>query len=475
MNPQIHGQDRSPQAASFGRRNFLVASAAALAATGVSTASAAEETPRSEPFRLDRDPLLSSSHPTITKARDLGLEILKPSQAELQRGLELHRASLVFDAYGFAPRAGVDDAALAKANAEGASDLMLTDMRAEMSMIRSTSDPRERQEFLEAMRTAGVTCIFQNAGEEGNDPLVLMKRLAHFTYLGDHLRGLLTRATLPEDIEAAFESGQHCLYMTGNGIPIPPQRTSAIEDLRMIRLFFQLGVRMMHLTYNRRNLFGDGCAETANGGLSDFGRAAIAEMNKVGVIVDVAHSGWRTSLEAAKASSKPIVASHTTCAGLNEHIRSKPDEVIQAICETGGLIGICCIPPFLARSGDLSAFLDHIDYAVKKFGADHVAIGTDISHNSQFRGPTAESAGVKVTPRGRRYSRFEALWPPGALGGNWPRQQSLAWTNWPLFTVGMVQRGYSDQQIQKILGRNILRVCQDVLPEKAGQTSKETS
>ena len=82
-----------------------------------------------------------------------------------------------------------------------------------------------------------------------------------------------------------------------------------------MRVFFQLGIRMMHVTYNRRNLLGDGCAEPANGGLSDLGRAAIAEMNRVGVIVDVAHSGWRTSLEAAKASQKPMVASHTVCDG----------------------------------------------------------------------------------------------------------------------------------------------------------------
>ena len=105
--------------------------------------------------------------------------------------------------------------------------------------------------------------------------------------------------------------------------------------------------------------------------------SAIREMNNTGVIVDVAHSGWRTSLEAAKASGKPMVASHSGAAAINRQIRCKPDEVIRAIADTGGFVGVCCIPTFLGRTGDLAAMMDHIEYIVKKFGADHVAIGTD--------------------------------------------------------------------------------------------------
>jgi membrane dipeptidase len=400
-----------------------------------------------------------SDHPGIARARDEALDVLKPTQAQLQRGLELHRNSLVFDAYGFAPRAAIDGDALAQAEADGASDAELDGLREEMTMIRPAFVAREREEFLNAMTVAGVDCIFQNAGEESSDPLVLMKRLAHFTYLGDMMRGGLVRAALPDDIEAARAAGRHCLYLTGNGVPLAGRSTDAQADLGFVRVFFQLGIRMMHVTYNRRNLLGDGCAEPANGGLSDFGRAAIREMNRLGVIIDVAHSGWRTSLEAARASTRPMVASHTTCAGLHSHIRAKPDEVIRAICDTGGLIGICCIPDFLAGGGDIARLADHIEYAAKRFGVDHVAIGTDSAHQSRF----AAAENAKVKSRGRRRTRFAALWPEGALGGQWPRARTLAWTNWPLFTVAMVQRGFTDDQIQKILGGNILRVCKDVL------------
>lgn len=152
-----------------------------------------------------------------------------------------------------------------------------------------------------------------------------------------------------------------------------------------------------------------------------------------------------------------MVASHTVCNALRHHIRAKPDDVIKAICDTGGLIGICWIPTFLGGTGGLDALLDHIDYAVKKFGIDHVAIGTDVAHTSQF----AAAATKGLPSRGRRRTRFAALWPQDALGGQWSKAETLGWTNWPLVTVGLVQRGYADDAIRKILGANILRVCKD--------------
>jgi membrane dipeptidase len=424
---------------------------------------AARTAPLTAAESADRDPLFRTGHAGIVKGRDAALAVLKPSRADLEHGLGLHRESLVFDAYGFAPRAAVDPARVAAVTDEGASAAEMLDLREEMAMLRASLDQAERVEFFEAMRCAGVTCIFQNAGEEGQEPLRMLKRLARFTHLGDTLRGTLSRASLPADIVQAKRAGQHCLYLTCNGVPLPARFTTVPEELSLIRVFFQLGIRMMHLTYNRRNLLGDGCAEPANGGLSDLGRAAISEMNRVGVIVDVAHSGSRTSVEAAQASCKPVVASHTVCAGLRHHVRAKADEAIAAICESGGLVGICWIPMFLGGAGGLSAVLDHVDYAVRKFGDDHVAIGTDVAHTSQHAAAAAEQAGNAA--EGRLRQRYESLWPDGARGGKWPESDTLAWTNWPLLTVGLVQRGHSDDTIRKIIGGNVLRVCRDVLPE----------
>lgn len=436
----------------FSRRAMLAGS---VAAAGLTMVRPAHAQPASS--RAARHPLLETAHPGISKARDAALAVLKPTPAQLERGLEIHARSLVFDSYGFAPRAGLDVEQFQAAIATGSSEDVLNDLRESMTMTRAAIDPKEHDEFREAMRCGGVTCIFQNAGEEGHDPLRLMKRLSHFTYLGDSLKGTLIRATTPDDIVRAREEGKHCLYLTGNGVPLPERWNTVAEELSYIRLFFELGIRMMHVTYNRRNMLGDGCAETANGGLSDLGRAAIAEMNKTGVIVDVAHSGLKTSFESAKASTKPMVASHTVCAALNEHIRAKTDEVIKAICDTGGLIGICCIPNFLGRGGDIAALVDHIDYAVKKFGVVHVAIGTDVAHTSQYSKSVPDGSGRK------KPARFAALWPPGSMDGGQTDRATLAWTNWPLFTVGLVMRGYKDDEIQKILGGNMLRVCREAL------------
>ena len=418
-----------------------------LASTGwIARTSSAEERPR--------------FNTAIDVAWQAGLDELKPSPAELERGLRLHAESLVFDAYGFAPRSAVDGERIARAVAAGASDGEIQDVQESMGMTRSAENAAERAEFQMAWQAAGVTCIFQNAGEEGSDPLRLLKRLARFTYLTDHLRDFVFKAVVPKDIEAAKREGRHCLYFTGNGVPLAGDFHSVPDELRHIHLVFQLGIRMMHVTYNRRNLLGDGCAEPANGGLSDLGRAAIAEMNRVGVIVDVAHSGWQTSLEAAQTSKKPIVASHTVCDAVHHHIRAKPTEVIKAIVDGGGLIGICCIPNFVGGEGGLGAMLDHIDYVVQRFGAAHVAIGTDIAYTSS----NAAAENRKIPSRGRRRIRYEALWPEGALGGKtYSRATSLAWTNWPLFTVAMVKRGYRDDDIRKILGLNMLRVTNSAL------------
>jgi membrane dipeptidase len=402
-----------------------------------------------------------SLNPKIREARELSLSLLKPSARDLARGLELHADALVVDAYGFAPRAAVDGLKFKEAVEAGASEAELVDLREDMSMTRWATDAAERNEFLDAMRAAGVTCIFQNAGEEGSDPLRLIKRLARFTYATDLARDDCAKAVRSSEVQEAKKRGKHCLLFSGNGVPLRQEWESTRDELRMIRIFYQLGIRMMHLTYNRRNPIGDGAGEPGNGGLSDFGHAVVAELNRCGVIVDVAHSGWRTSLEAARASQKPMVASHSACGGLYSHFRAKPDEVVKAICDTDGYIGICVIPRFLGGDGDILSFLNQIDYAVKKFGAEHVAIGTDVAHVSANEEVQRAKIPKRTTPNPKAAlgsERWEHLWPEDHFVPKPHAEKSLAWTNWPLFTVGMVQRGHKEEDIRKVLGKNVLRV-----------------
>ncbi len=454
--PTTIPEDKTMHSA-ISRRHFLGSTSAAVSLLGLG---GSIFVPKSR--GADAKYPFAAPNPGIQKNRDIALSLLKPSAKELERGYELHASSLVFESYGFAPRAALDGEKYAAFAAGGATDAELVDLREEMSMTRQATDAREREEFLAAFRAAGVTCIFQNTGEEGSDPMRLIKRLSRFTHATGLMPGVCPKAVTPDDIVAAKKAARHCLYFTTNGVPLRQAWESVRDELRNIRLFFQLGVRMMHLTYNRRNPIGDGAGEPKDAGLSDFGHSVVAEMNRLGVIVDVAHSGWRTSLEGAKASNKPMVASHTTCGGVYRHFRGKPDEVVKAICDTGGLIGICCIPRFLGGDGDLNAFLNHIDYAVRTFGAEHVAIGPDISYVSQFE--AAERAKVPkrkdgTSPLSAVGPRWEHLWPVDDYRPKPHATASLAWTNWPLFTVGMVQRGHSDDTIRKILGENVLRVA----------------
>jgi len=436
------------------RREFIIGSTLATASmttfgrsTGLSNRVLRES--KNSDYRLNEQ---------IRQAQESALKILKPSKKELEHGLELHANSLVIETYGFMPRAALDGDIIATAIEDNASALEINDLQENMTMTQFVKNPEEREEFMNAWNASGVTCIFQNAGEEGNAIDRLIKRLAHFTYATDMMRDFVQRAVIPEDITLAKEENRHCLYFSGNGVPLPQDWVSLEEELRYIEIFFQLGIRMMHLTYNRRNMIGDGCAEKANGGLSDFGRAVVKELNRVGIIVDVAHSSWQTSLEAAQVSEKPMVASHSTAGAIYPHIRSKPDHVIKAIADSGGYIGICCIPRFLRGSGDIAAFMNHIDYVVKKFGPEHVGIGTDVSYRSNYSGE--EWAKIPSTRRTR--NRWEALWPEDEFETTPEMRQSLAWTNWPLFTVGMVQLGYSDADIQKIIGGNAMRVAKAV-------------
>ncbi len=405
---------------------------------------------------------------TNSEAWDAGIATLKPTRKQLEYGLKLHAESIVVDAYGLGiygrpSRKGALEifSALKGKFADGASARELADFNEEMGQVMNIADEEAWNDYLDAWEFSGVTCIFQNAGEESQDSLRIMRRLARHTLITDFRKEFVFKAASPQDIKNAKKDNKHCLYFSANGVPLVQRWEAAENELDFIRLFFQMGIRMMHLTYNRRNMLGDGCGESSDAGLSDFGRAAVKEMNRVGVIVDIAHSGWKTSKQAAEVSSKPVVASHSACVALNMHYRCKPDEVIKSLADSGGYIGICCYERFLGQDGGINALVNHIDYVVKKFGADHVAIGTDrVSYG--VRGQDKKNPAFNFP---KMKPVWEYLWPEISVSSKTLKQfekssPTIEWTNWPLFTVGLVQRGYSDSDIRKIIGGNVLRVAE---------------
>ena len=189
----------------------------------------------------------SSANEAIERDRQAAMDVLKPSRKDLEHGLELHANSLVFESYGFSPTSAIDGDILQSAINAGASAVEVQDLQEEMWMTRHVSNAAEQREYKEAWQAGGVTCIFQNAGEEGQDPEQLMKRLARFTYTTDMLSDFVFKAALPDEVLEAKKQKKHCLYFTGNGIPLTQRWASVYDELAYIRIFFQLGIRMMHL------------------------------------------------------------------------------------------------------------------------------------------------------------------------------------------------------------------------------------
>jgi len=395
--------------------------------------------------------------PSVQRCMDRALAHLQIGKTDLDRGLALHRESLVCDAFCLGFHAAGDGEEIKARMDAGAGLAEIRGLMTHQGQARWHTDPAQRNLLGQVLDHTGLDFYYQNVTADYGPP---WSRLALFTYLTDRIASTLGRVAVPEQIPETRSAGRHGMAYSLNYVPLPDRTRGTVDDLHVIRIAHDLGVRMMHLTYNRQTLLGAGCFEAGDGGLTDLGAHVVREMNRVGVLVDVAHSGWRTSKEAAEVSEKPVVASHTTCCALHEHVRSKPDEVIRAIADTGGYIGITWIPEFLGGAGTLVQALDHVAYAVRTFGADHVAVGTDVT----WRPDRARAEADKFPRPSAHYH------PPRTLG--WTRTrarsdpsntteqlESLALTNWPLLTAGLVQRGLSDEDIRKVIGENVLRVA----------------
>jgi membrane dipeptidase len=164
------------------------------------------------------------------------------------------------------------------------------------------------------------------------------------------------------------------------GIVTGFQYTAFLEEKpERIETFRQLGVRIMQLTYNNRSIFGDGCLEPGNAGLSKAGIAAVKKMNDLGVAVDLSHSGYRTTSEGIAESAKPVLITHSGCAAVYAHPRNKPDEILKSLAARGGYFGVYLMPYVVASPTvpTREHVLDHIVHAINVCGSDHVGIGSD--------------------------------------------------------------------------------------------------
>ena len=218
--------------------------------------------------------------------------------------------------------------------------------------------------------------------------------------------------------------------------------------------FHGYGQRVSQLTYNTMTWFGSGSTERVHAGLSDLGVELVARMNKVGMAVDTAHCGDRTTLDAFEVSTKPVLVTHSNVRALNPgHPRCKGDEVIRAVGKAGSVFGITGVRMFVAGSEPttIEHFLDHIDYVARMIGVEHVGIGSDVDLDGYDDLPEPERratrAGYKGSYAFREKIDIDEIAHPKRMFD---------------VTEGLIRRRYADDQLLGILGGNVRRVLGEI-------------
>jgi membrane dipeptidase len=244
------------------------------------------------------------------------------------------------------------------------------------------------------------------------------------------------------------------------GIMMGFQDTACLgAELDRIETFRRLGVRTIQLTYNNRGLYGDGCLEPANAGLSKLGRAAVAKMNKLGVAVDLSHCGQRTTAEAIEASCKPVLFTHTGCYAVHAHPRNKEDRELRAMADRGGVAGIYSMPYLVASpiSPSREHVLQHLDHALKICGTDHVGIGSDGILDTYPDTPETKKAFQENIDSRKKQgiAAPEEDRPPYSPDLN--RTDRLE-----IIATGLSRQGYSSDVIEKVLGKNFYRALGEI-------------
>ena len=239
------------------------------------------------------------------------------------------------------------------------------------------------------------------------------------------------------------------------------QNTSMIENsIDNLDVLYHAGTRWIQLTYNERNMVGDGCTERTNAGLSDFGIEVVERMNELGIIVDLSHCGRQTTDDGIKFSKSGASINHSMCESLHKnHPRAKTDAQIRAMAEKGGVLGIIClgymIGPNLGTETTLETYVDHIEHAVKVGGIEHVGLAADFAiQGLEATGATRENWYV---PRLTRFKpSYKVQWPPWIPELETPdRYRNVARL--------LDKRGFSTGDIEKILGQNWLRYFSETL------------
>lgn len=312
--------------------------------------------------------------------------------------------------------------------------------------------------YIQDIRDSGITCVHMTILPVGSTPPDTAFTQAVIG-IGDAEREIdrhpdaLCRIQTVADIAAAKKSAR-------TGLIYGFQDAVTFEtDLARLDEFYRLGIRIVQPTYNRRNLLGDGCLEPANAGLSKAGVEAIEKMNALGILVDLSHCGRQTAADAIRVSKVPVAFTHTGSASQNDHPRNRTDAELRAVAEKGGVSGVYFMP-FLSEGRQPTAadVVRHLEHMIDVAGEDHVSLGTD-------GGVSAETLDQAYKDRHAGFVRDRRAAGISAPGETEEGYLFAADLNSPrrfeTFADMLSARKHSNARIEKILGKNLVRVFSD--------------
>ncbi len=305
-------------------------------------------------------------------------------------------------------------------------------------------------EYLDLLRKSGLTVVHKTIATN-HRPCETIKRISEFMKLISDNEELALTIEKYADIERAKRENKV-------GIVLGFQNVNPLEgNINLLYAYQKLGIKIIQLSYNERSPAADGCAEPTNCGLSKFGVKLIEYMNKLKMIVDISHVGDRSSLEAIELADH-VICSHANARKLCNNIRNKSDEVIKALAEKDGVIGVNAFPAFvkktkmkLGEKPTINDLLDHIDYIVNLVGVRHVGLGLDFIDNWPIE-------------KHRELTTQPEIWGKPAPSGYYEYPIGIENASKVVnIARGLVARGYSNDEIKLILGENWLRIFRRVM------------
>jgi membrane dipeptidase len=279
---------------------------------------------------------------------------------------------------------------------------------------------------------------------------------------------------LPEDFEIVLTSDDiERVYKEGKrGVNLNFQDTTPFgSNLDRVDYFYNLGLRIVQLTYNLRNLVGDGCTELYKTGLSYYGKALVERLNDLGMIVDVSHSSQQVGWDALETSRTPIMISHSSSNAVCYHDRGKDDDLAKAVADRGGFFGVVIVPGFVQNKkpiATLDDFAEHIMHLVNVMGIDHVGIGNDICGNGpetgdMFEYPDNMPATIQYFKEHPDVFNWSGFRPEHRITDEYKLADYKNFGDWPNLTVKLAEKGFNEEELRKLIGLNYLKYYKEVI------------